>query len=154
MKYVLVWAGCLLCLGCAGGADDAPVLAHVDGLVLIDGLPLTAGTISFVPDSKRGTKGPMASGAIDPTGRFTLRTFVPDDGAVVGFHRVSIEAYEPVPPFDPENPKMVEPVPLIPTRYFDVSTSELTAEVQAGPENSITIELHRQHVQPSPTTGE
>lgn len=143
MKYWLVWAGCLLCLGCAGAADDAPTLAPVNGLVLIDGLPLTTGTISFVPDSKRGTTGPLASGAIDSSGRFTLRTSVPGDGAVVGFHRVSIEAYEPVPPFDPENPKLVEPVPLIPTRYFDVSTSELTAEVKAQPENSVTIELQR-----------
>ncbi|WP_145263828.1 hypothetical protein [Calycomorphotria hydatis] len=105
------------------------------------GAPLTAGIITFIPDSSKGTTGPPATGGIDAEGRFVLRTHEPGDGAVVGSHKVSIQAYKPVPEFDPENPRQYEQEPLIPTRYFDAATSQLTAEVKAGTDNEFTFEL-------------
>src|SRR5262245_37564353 len=81
----LLLAGCLLGLarpGCGGLR-----LGKVSGKVTVGGKPVTTGTIMFHPAS-----GPTAVGAIGPDGSYTLTTIKKGDGAVVGSHRVTIEA--------------------------------------------------------------
>lgn len=125
--------------GC-GGASDAPELAKVTGVVMLDGKPLTKGSIQFTPDSKQGTAGRMALGEIGPDGEFTLTTSAPGDGAQVGFHTVSVVCVEATP-FDPKNPQPTTVKWLIPEKYGVDQTSGLTAEIKGGEENILQFDL-------------
>ena len=130
--------------GC--GRSDLPARAKVEGSVTFEGQPLNNGTISFVPDRNRGTTGRSATGVIGPDGRFQLRSFEKDDGALVGFHRVQIESWANVPehPLPNSDGQPQEPRPpksAIPRRYNDAATSGLTAEVKAGGKNEYVFAL-------------
>jgi hypothetical protein len=83
----LLAAGLLVVL--AGCGDKRPTRVPVSGQVLIDGEPLKFGVIRFIPDDGR-----PSSGNLDASGRFTLRCFEDDDGAVLGHHKVAIFANE------------------------------------------------------------
>ena len=136
-----VWglAGCCLLFlltGCGKG-EVGPEFAQAKGVVTYQGKPLKTGQVSFIPDGSKGTKGPMSSGAINEQGEFVLQTFKPADGAVVGFHQVVVTSYK-ASPFDPNNPSPpLESISLIPVKYGDQKTSELTAEVTADPEKNV-----------------
>lgn len=67
-----------LVTGCGGGQMP---LAHVSGVVTLDGSPLTGAKVTFLPQA-----GPAASGALDAQGRFELSTYQRGDGAVLGSH--------------------------------------------------------------------
>jgi hypothetical protein len=76
---IALWA-----IGCGG--DSGPPRFATDGTVLLDGVPLPAGVIRFIPEGT--TKGPAASALIE-TGKFSLEA---SNGPVAGQHRVEIEA--------------------------------------------------------------
>jgi hypothetical protein len=114
----------------AGCGDDAQV-GRVDGIVRLDGSPVTTGTVRFVPGAGRA-----AEGKIQSDGTFTLGTFGKSDGALVGKHQVVIIAYEPSrragggpPDFRVPSPKIK---PLVPMKYMAPGTSGLTFEVKPG----------------------
>lgn len=128
--------------GCGGGSGLK--LEKVSGVVTFDGQPLTKGNVQFTPDGSKGTRGPMATGAIGSDGKFTLTTTTPGDGAQVGCYKVSVNCWEEEAPFDPKNPKPSAPAKsLIPERYTDDNASGLTAEVKAGAKNEFTFELKK-----------
>ena len=131
---------CLLITGCTQGPTDTPPLARVKGKVLLEGKPLTSGSVQFTPDKNRGTTGRMALGNINDDGTFELMTIRSGDGAQVGYHLVAIESYESAS-FDPNQPVNQVPKSLIPKRYTDPKTSELTAEVKSGEENYLLFDL-------------
>jgi hypothetical protein len=62
-------------------------LGQVTGRVTYAGKPVTQGRIMFYPEAGRA-----ALGTIAPDGTYTLTTFKPNDGALVGSHRVTIHA--------------------------------------------------------------
>ena len=130
----------LVLTGCGGGPADTPPLARVKGTVTLDGKPLTSGSVQLTPDTNRGTKGRMALGNINEDGTFELMTIKAGDGAQVGYHVVAIECYESSD-FDPNQPVNQSPKLLIPKRYTDPKTSQLTAEVKAGEENTLKFDL-------------
>lgn len=78
----------VLSLACLAGCGRGEVLqrAPVDGLVTIDGAPLTSGTICFIPTGD--TKGPAAAATIED-GTYELPK---ENGPLVGQHRIEIEA--------------------------------------------------------------
>jgi hypothetical protein len=135
--------------GCGG-----PNVAKVTGKVTYNGKPVTGGKIMFYPESGR-----MALGEIGPDGTFTLTTFKPGDGALVGSHRVVIESTR-VGPGSLESPKSIEEeaelsrkgVPggkilvagkvewLVPEKYARLESSGLTATVGSDP-NEINFDL-------------
>lgn len=78
-----------LLLALVGCGDSRPARVPISGQVLIDGEPLKFGVIRFIPDDGR-----PSSGNLDANGRFTLRCFDDDDGAVLGHHKVAIFANE------------------------------------------------------------
>lgn len=137
----LAGLGVALCLvgvlGC--GKSALPPRARVTGQVTLDGKPLTSGTILFVPDTAQGTSGPPAIGFIDPQGRYELTTDRDSfgDGAVLGRHKVSIEARDSVEPGAVSQS-------LVPPVYANPETSGLVAEVQAGRVNTIDFGLSSQ----------
>jgi hypothetical protein len=75
----------LVAVGC-GSAADGPARVAVQGTVELDGQPLTAGTIRFVPTGSAA--GPKTSVEIE-NGEFRLPAEV---GPVIGQHRIEIEA--------------------------------------------------------------
>lgn len=131
---VLACSTGLLVAGCGRGAD-LPPMARVSGNVMLDGQPLTRGTVQFVPDKGRGTQGPPAVGGIDEEGQFELET-AGVRGALVGFHKIRIESRRP-----PRDETDTWPPSLIPARYENPVSSGLTAEVKADEKNVIDLQL-------------
>jgi hypothetical protein len=69
--------------GCGGRAK--PV--KVEGIVTLDGKPLSGATVTFMPI---GENGRTASGRTDTDGSFRLTTYRSDDGAVPGEYKVLV----------------------------------------------------------------
>lgn len=122
MFRILTFVGALLLAGCS---ESGPFRGRVTGSVTLDGVPLAAGVIGFVPDNGRPAYGKIVDGAIvEVTSERT------GDGVLVGKHRVMIQ---PAPTGD----MRVKPDSTIPERYRDSTRSGLTAEIKRG-----TNELH------------
>ncbi|MGD9127615.1 MAG: hypothetical protein PVH19_09575 [Planctomycetia bacterium] len=82
---LIVTVSCLATLtGCGDGRPDR---VPVSGQVLIDGKPLTYGTVRVIPQNARA-----ATGTIQPDGSFKLTTFEDGDGVVPGEHVMVIDA--------------------------------------------------------------
>jgi len=120
---------CLSLLGC-GGAGDLPTVAKVKGTVTYKGVPLESGTIVFYPASSRSATGEIHDGEF-----LSLTTFEPDDGAPLGEHTVTVQAFD-TPVIDMDT-KRKSPIP---TKYGDVKTTVLSVEITAG-ENTVEFDL-------------
>lgn len=138
----------VVCSAC--GKDDRPPVAPVQGRVLYRGKPVAGATVTFVHQG-----APRHSyGTTDEQGQFTLTTFEPEDGAIVGVNRVTVvksampgaELGGDIP--DPEAysramekaDQSLEPTSELPSRYADAGTSGLEVTVEAG-ENRPVLEL-------------
>ena len=124
---------CLILLGCGRG-HELPT-APVSGKVLVDGQPVPKGQVIFAPE-----QGRAATGILGPDGTFTLSTYRPNDGAVVGKHTVTVISAEPAADADPED--IDSPMRwLVPRRYSDPGTSGLEFEVKAEGRNQANFDL-------------
>ncbi|HLA85896.1 MAG TPA: hypothetical protein VJL29_13985 [Thermoguttaceae bacterium] len=134
------WIGVIALVGScgllvsAGGCDQdsgLPPLAVVTGQVMLDGKPLTLGEIGFIPDSSKGTAGPMGTGTISEDGRFSIRT-AGHKGALVGFHKIRITAIDKTKADKPW---------IIPFQYGNPDESGLAVEVKPDQENTVNLPL-------------
>lgn len=137
LAAVLGFAAGLLAVAAAGcgSKPKLPPLAEVSGTVTLDGKPLPRGMVQFVPDESKGNAGPPATGYLDADGRFTLST-AGVRGAVLGFHRIGIDARQEV-----DLSQTSWAPSLIPEQYNNPATSGLTAEVKAGQRNVVELKL-------------
>ncbi len=78
---LLLCPALLTTAGCGG-----PGLSKVQGVVTLDGAPLSGATVSFMPVGQ----GRAAAGMTDGDGSFQLTTFRTDDGALPGDYRVIV----------------------------------------------------------------
>jgi hypothetical protein len=108
-------------------------MAPVKGKVLLDGQPLTVGSVNTLPTAGRG-----AHGDIQSDGSFQLRTFAKNDGALVGRHKVSVSAYDSTGPKGPESPYGRL---LVPQRYTNPESSGLTIDVQPSGNDNVVVEV-------------
>src|SRR5947209_19727942 len=109
MRPVLSAAGVLVRgLGSAGSGRSRTGLSPVPGTVVYRGVPIPSGRIVFVPDSRRGSTGPIAGGEIAPDGAYHLQTGEVH-GAPAGWYRVTVAAVEFTPDGTPRS--------LLPERY-------------------------------------
>jgi hypothetical protein len=76
-------------IGCGGGGHKT---APVSGTVTVGGQPQANVIVVFTPESSGTTAPPGSTGRTDASGKFTLRTPLGQEGAVVGKHTVRIEA--------------------------------------------------------------
>ena len=79
---------CVGLLITSSGCSSNPATATVTGKVTANGEPVTSGSLTFSPiGGEEGSK--PAIGVVKSDGSYTLSTYAPDDGAVVGSHRVN-----------------------------------------------------------------
>jgi hypothetical protein len=116
-----------LCGLLAGCGDGRPTRVPVAGKVLIDGKPLTVGSVRFMPESGR-----PATGALGADGSFKLGTFDAGDGAIPGAHTITVHASEEISPtLRRWN---------TPKKYENPLASGLKEQVD-GPRDSVVINL-------------
>jgi hypothetical protein len=114
--------------GCRGDGSLGK-LVPVTGKVTIDGQRLTTGQVIFQPDAEQGnTLKHEPRGSIDGQGNYVAAT-IGKKGVPPGWYKVTVIATEP---FDKDRPYVI-PKTLIPLRYSDPTTSELTVEVVENP---------------------
>ena len=114
----------LLLTGCG---DGRPVRVPISGKVLIDGKPLTSGTICIIPDNAR-----KSAGRIGPDGRFTMRCFDKEDGVVLGTHTVTVTSCDTIN----DRTRRWN----VPKKYSDADSSELSVTID-GPDDNLTIKI-------------
>jgi hypothetical protein len=135
---VLGAAAMLVLTGCGNGDNFST--APVTGKVVLNGEPVTEGSITFSPisDGKSELSGKPASGTIQSDGTFTLTTYEEGDGAVVGKHRVM---YSPplIVPGDPAAGGHAAAAPK--SKYEGATVVTPEVEVKAGEDNHFEIEL-------------
>jgi hypothetical protein len=125
---------------------------------MLAGKPVTTGAVWFYP----AASGRPAIGEIGSDGRYTLATFAPADGALLGEHRVVIESREinrtlaPAPKAAADLPadlpdyvrrELESSMPIrekvtwfVPEVYAATATSPLRADVKPG-QNTIDFDL-------------
>lgn len=113
----------LLCLGCGGG--DPFERAAVEGVVNVDGQPLTDGVILFVPDGN--TTGRVARGIIKD-GTFKIPA---SEGPSVGAQKVEITSTKKTgKTISMEGVDTEEVIQFIPDQYN--TNTNLTADIKSG----------------------
>jgi hypothetical protein len=134
MQSLLVGAAFFLsCVGC--GRVDGPQLATVSGTVTLDGKPVPQVNITFVPETQGGSP---SFGSTDANGKYTLLFSQDRAGAMLGKHRVEIEAQEPEVGDDGEPIAPAAEVVPIPVKFSQPGA--LSAEVKSG-NNTIDFPL-------------
>jgi len=124
----LAWTIALLLIGHSGCSERNSKMASVEGVVRVNGKPLSSGRVVF----QAKLSGVNAQAEIGPDGTFTLATRGVD-GAMIGEHQVAIIAAEkgvggrPDPKAGRQTLKW-----LVPEKYLATGTSGLTYEVKAG----------------------
>lgn len=108
------------------GCGKADPLVPVSGRVTYQDRPLETGAVVFIPDAEKGnTTKHEPRGTIDKGGGFEMVT-AGKPGTPPGWYKVAIIATRPP---SEKNPYAVMPS-LIPRKYNDAKTSDLTVEVR------------------------
>lgn len=127
--------------GCFGGDHPArPSRTPVEGVVTLDGAPLTDAVIIFQPQDHSHA----AFGQTGSDGRFELTTFEKGDGAVPGTFKVSFVKYERPPEGQPvrdDAPTVGSPKLLIPALYASPETSGKEVVIVDGQQEQVNFEL-------------
>jgi hypothetical protein len=111
--------------GCGRGETAIPV----KGKVLLDGQPLTVGTVIFTPDAARGnTSLHEPRGKLDANGNYQAFQTKDRAGMTPGWYKISVTAQRLK---DPNDRYSFESV--IPTHYANPETSGLALEVVENP---------------------
>ena len=127
-------ATCLVGLLIAGGCGR-PTMAKVSGTVTSQGKPVADAIVQFLPANRPG-----AGCRTDASGKYSLTTFKPGDGAYLGPCKVVVMPF--VPGLDPDKPAPPpKPRPDIPVKYRDSSTTPFKADVLAGKHNVFTFDM-------------
>ncbi len=129
VRFITVGSAAL-CILIAGCGPAKPPSAEVTGTVTYNGAPVTNATVTFYPDS-----GVPATGATDAAGKFTL-------SASPGGQKIAVN---PVEELDANaiagDPDATPTPPPFPEKYRNMESSGLTANVELGQANSVTLEL-------------
>lgn len=81
-------------LALSGCGDNEAKVTPAEGVVKIGGKPAANLSIQFMPDVMKGAKGPTSFATTDAEGKFRLKTYDGQDGAVVGSHTVVLADLE------------------------------------------------------------
>src|SRR5205823_2118076 len=109
---------CFLALVLALVGCGSSRTSRVEGVVLLDGKPLTGASVQFVP---RGT-GHDATGQTDASGQYVMSTFKPRDGVVPGTYKVVISP----------------PLGAADTKQYATAEAAMSAATKSPPKNEPT----------------
>ena len=150
-RKLLRLAGVVLLAMTASCGPSRPAMAPVTGTVLYQGEPVEKASVTFLARSGR-----PGYGETDRKGRFSMLTFEPNDGAVLGEHVVTIAKWIRVDDGDFHGAQAIRRLPstihpgevvtlanFLPERYADARRSALKVTVAADNENDFTFELKR-----------
>jgi hypothetical protein len=139
--------GVLATAGCSKSPFD---LAPVAGKVTIDGQPFAEGKVMFAPIAagKSREAGRPAFGKLGADGSFTLGTYAPDDGAVVGEHWVTVIRIKPESETPEESGSAAVPASSRPAgeRKFSRVAFPTKVTVVGGQDNVVDVPLTAQQV--------
>jgi hypothetical protein len=139
--------------GCSCSRNDRPRVAPVQGRVLFNGEPVAGADVTFICEGAPR----FSAGKTDEQGNFTLSTFGPGDGAILGVNKVTVtksagpgeglggdlpdpEAYFRAIDEMERAEEAGEPTSELPARYADPKTSDLSVTVTEG-ENQSDLKL-------------
>ena len=129
----LAVASCLLTLvGCSGTESEA---ATASGMITLDGQPLDAGVITFVP--VEGTQSGIAR--IAPTGKWTAKVSKSKMGLPPGRYKVTIEST--TTSVGAENSIGDNVVSNVPEKYTSLEATPIELDIQAGANDDLVIAL-------------
>ena len=134
----LAVAVCASLAGCGRTTSLVPVEGQV---MFADGQPVAAGTVAFLP---RGG-GPAARAAIDPEGRFLLRTGG-HPGALVGAYDVlvlQVNVVEGVESHVHRGTSTTPPYRRVHPRHAQAGRSGLTATVVPAEPNNVVLTVEQ-----------
>ena len=138
LRAVALAAVTIFLSGCGESGYD---LVPISGVVEFNGKPLAHGVVNFQPIAKEGKQnaGPGSTGITDEQGRYVLKTFDGEEGAVVGEDVVRIYSRNPEgpPPAQDSDPRPA--VELIPARFNYQSTLKQTVPPEGNESLNFTI---------------
>jgi hypothetical protein len=144
MNNRLAAMGLIVALVCGCSESSKPYkTAPVSGVIKLDGQPLAAARVTFMPlpdgQSSRQS-GPEAAGETDATGRYSMKTVFGDSGASIGKNRVMVSTRKTE--LDPTNPDRSKEVAKehVPGRYF-TDQAPLIFDVPPSGSRSADFEL-------------
>jgi hypothetical protein len=114
------------------GPDFSGPLLPVAGKVIVNGKPLTQGSVTFLPDAAKGNKQPPLTliGMIGTDGEYNLVTIDNRRGAPAGWYKVTVQSQ--APPSAGDTSIQTRPAVTIPPKYRDMVKTPLSVEVKAG----------------------
>jgi hypothetical protein len=148
----------MLCVGCGVAGPAKPKTVKVTGKVMYKQQPVSGASVAFLGDGK----SPPALGRTDAEGRFELTTSDPGDGAVPGVYKVTVSkivaSSKPSTATGaasmeemakkaaergnrPAPPEETGPMSLLPEKYSQAASTDLSFEVKESGTNDFTIEL-------------
>jgi hypothetical protein len=141
----LLWCAVMagLLVGCGGDplAAKRPKVVMVSGIVLHENKPVEGATVMFVPQGHTNA----AAGLTDAKGEFQLQTFEANDGAVPGNYKITIRKISlgtaASAGGDDANVGAAQETWLLPKKYGESGTTDLTATVGETGENKFSFKL-------------
>jgi hypothetical protein len=118
------------------GCDDGKLKVYpVHGTVNVDGKPAAGAMVIFCPldDSNQKLQRERPFGTTGADGKFTLTTFVKDDGAPVGEYKVLVQWAAPPKPGGDRDRDSGSPDRLK-GRYMNLEKTPLTAKIEGTTE--------------------
>lgn len=132
MQRVFGAAVCAVLLVGCGKSETVPVT----GTVMFKGQPAANAEVMF-----NAKQGRLATGVTDESGKFTLSTAKPNDGAMPGEYIVTLAEYYP-PEKPPPMPRDGGPLPTrFPPNYGNPSKSPLTVTVERNGKNDFQFDV-------------
>jgi hypothetical protein len=118
----------LAMLGCGGPTYQ---FTPVSGVVLLDGKPARGIMVQFMPDVMEAGQGPTSFAVTDEDGKFTLKTYEGQEGAVIGNHVVTLTDTDEE---RPEQGTVAKKGPRLAARFSSPGPNGLKVTVKAGGE--------------------
>lgn len=147
LRTGLALVGTVCLIGCGGGGGDKwtdkrPKTVNVSGVVVYKQQPVAGANVVFHPQAHEHG----AAGVTDSSGRFTLRTFDANDGAVPGEFKVTVTKIEIQGTGAEDAPAVGETVVketmALPAKYADQYKTDLTVTVRDGGEGNVELVLN------------
>jgi hypothetical protein len=149
--WLLLLAGTILLPACINSLEDHPPLYPVNGKVILDGKPMTGGTIVFEysgdeADAPKGAGGgPFRATSKIKDGTFNLIGYAGAEGMPAGNYKVGISATQGRSEDNLFGREVVLPnkgkSAALVSRYADPKTSGLTSEVYKDKPNEPVFDL-------------